>query len=455
MKKSASPAPPVTRAWGTAGTAMTTVNIPARYAGCLKSGLALLLCLLLALPQYPAPVNQNKYTPPFNWAVKNYLDGHYRETLQKLTLLLTFLDDAPDSAELKINTLLLMGAACEKMGRIVEARRYYKSARENADNRKVALKRINIDELVEYQRVIMDNTVPLMERVVEIESRRPKPKRASVTLVLAGFLVVLGIAIFFTLANDNDRNTPNFNIPESNYDTHVLGISWVKIPAGEFRMGSDDPDSSPDERPVHKVYLDEFRISRQEIKYGQYLAFCNENNLLPPNQNYLSGNGHAVINVSHSMARFFCQWLSKKTGKNIHLPTEAQWEKAARGVDGRRYPWGDAAPDCSFVNFCCPDAGLSLRSYPENASPYGVLDMAGNLAEWCADSYDENYYSFSPAINPQGPAIDTPYRVIRGGSWICYGSVRAADRDRRNSVLASGYDDTIFLDVGFRIVMEN
>jgi formylglycine-generating enzyme required for sulfatase activity len=223
----------------------------------------------------------------------------------------------------------------------------------------------------------------------------------------------------------------------------------VRIPAGTFLMGSDkkiDRNAYPAEFPQRKVYLDAFDIDRYEVTTVQFLKFVlatNRNPLI--DWQYDGGNfqetmaSHPVMHVSWFDAEAYCQWAGKR------LPTSAEWEKAARGEDGRIYPWGNEPAGLSRANF--GRTGLSgpvrdrperLLLYPpiisvdkyENAvSPYGVFQMAGNVAEWTADWYDPHYYKKAPDRNPKGPEKGTQ-RAFRGGAWVdSTPSVRPAQRN--------------------------
>jgi formylglycine-generating enzyme required for sulfatase activity len=128
---------------------------------------------------------------------------------------------------------------------------------------------------------------------------------------------------------------------------------------------------------------------------------------------------HPVTQVSWADAAAFCGWAGKAAGVAVHLPSEAQWEKAARGTDGRLYPWGDEMPDAAHCNFNrnIGDTTPAGKYSPLGDSPYGCADMAGNVWEWVNDWYDEGYYRVSPQQNPEGPATGQ-YRTLRGGSWV-------------------------------------
>jgi sulfatase modifying factor 1 len=207
------------------------------------------------------------------------------------------------------------------------------------------------------------------------------------------------------------------------------GYVLVPIPAGEFRMGSPDGEVSPegdeageDEKPRHKVYLDEFHIGKYEVTAAQYGRFRTETdrktNEQPdpagpdhqnPQQSAGAGPDRPAINVSWNDAKAYCEWAG------LRLPTEAEWEKAARGGPDTWYWWGDKASR-DKANYDS-DGMTPVGSFPPN--PYGLYDTAGNVWEWCSDWYSENYYSVSPSRNPQGPASGST-RIHRGGSWMNY-----------------------------------
>ena len=213
-------------------------------------------------------------------------------------------------------------------------------------------------------------------------------------------------------------------------------MEFVRVPAGEFLMGSDpsvDTLALPNEQPQHHVYLDEYWIGKYPVTNQQYQVFVNETKKKPPwnwkNDGYpLNKRNHPVIEVGWEDARVFCDWASSLTKKQISLPTEAQWEKAARGTDGRIYPWGNQAPDMTLANYN-GNVGdtTSVGSYPAGTSPYGAMDMTGNAWEWTMDW--EGSYSSEKIFNPLGSDSGNS-RGLRGGSWngIEY-SIRSAHRD--------------------------
>lgn len=194
----------------------------------------------------------------------------------------------------------------------------------------------------------------------------------------------------------------------------------VDIPEGDFMMGRDGNEALEDERPGHRVWLDAFTIEANEVTTGQYALFLSKGNRSVPWQwETVDLTQHAdrpVIGVSWNDAQAYCSWKGKR------LPTEAEWEKAARGTDGRKYPWGNEVPTNEYANFALgarfsySQVLFPVASYEKGKSPYGVYQMAGNVYEWVQDWYATNYYEASPARNPQGPA-QGQFKVVRGGSW--------------------------------------
>jgi formylglycine-generating enzyme required for sulfatase activity len=208
--------------------------------------------------------------------------------------------------------------------------------------------------------------------------------------------------------------------------------SMVVVPAGEFMMGSAAGDS--DEQPEHKVYVDAFSMDVYEVTVGQYAAFLQAKGIDPPSDwktmNQPAHQKRPVANVDSTDASAFCKWAGKR------LPTEAEWEKAARGTDGRLYPWGNDAPTPLHANFGKPEwnnhAVLApVGSFEAGKSPYGIYDMAGNVWEWVNDWYDYNYYKSSPSQNPTGPSKGGT-KAIRGGSW--YSNPRAMRSANRSLI---------------------
>jgi formylglycine-generating enzyme required for sulfatase activity/energy-coupling factor transporter ATP-binding protein EcfA2 len=195
---------------------------------------------------------------------------------------------------------------------------------------------------------------------------------------------------------------------------------WVEIPAGEFWMGGEEYG---DEHPVHRVYLDTFHITRVPITNAQYRLFIEATDHEPP-EHWEEGRppkgkaSHPVVNVSWHDALAYCAWLSEVTGKSITLPSEAEWEKAARGSkDKRTYPWGDTF-DATFCNSRELELGdtTPVGIFSDGASPYGVLDMAGNVDEWTRNLYED--YPYDPDDGREDlDAGDEVRRVLRGGAF--------------------------------------
>jgi formylglycine-generating enzyme required for sulfatase activity len=254
-------------------------------------------------------------------------------------------------------------------------------------------------------------------------------------------------------------------------------MEMVSVPAGDFVMGEDDADASDCERPKHRHSMDRpYWIGRKDVTWGQYLAFCRASAHGEPSMPFWwetppeGYDVHPVVDVTWEDAEEFCSWA------NLTLPSEAEWEKAARGTDGRKWPWGNAwepGSRCNFADLSCPvmsmqqngesaDIAFKKRgvawdpdhsdgyaftspvdSFPEGASPVGALDMAGNVYQWCEDGYDTSVYA-RYAKGDFAPPLGGPDRVVRGGSWSA--DARACRSSSRSGGPSSSSGDGL----GFR-----
>ncbi|HEY4284609.1 MAG TPA: formylglycine-generating enzyme family protein [Chthoniobacterales bacterium] len=236
-----------------------------------------------------------------------------------------------------------------------------------------------------------------------------------------------------------------------------LGNQMLFIPSATFTMGSEAPDATPNERPLTRVTLTRFYVSRFPVTNADYEAFdpTHVRKRTPG-----SGDRHPVVYVSSLDAIKFCQWLSTRERKRYRLPTEAEWEYAARGTDGRKYPWGNYDRRGDLGNFADRntvfpwsdreiDDGFPesspVGSFPIGASPFGIEDMGGNVWEWCQD-YLEAYRGV-PRIDPKGPTSGSK-RVHRGGSW------KSRFHNLRTTARGANAPNFSCNDIGFRVACE-
>ena len=225
------------------------------------------------------------------------------------------------------------------------------------------------------------------------------------------FWLLPATMLFLLLVLTDGTNTP---LPTSQ-TSFADGVVLIYIPAGEFLMGTpaDDPANDGDESPQRTVYLDAFWMDQTEVTNARYercvqAGVCEP--IVTPRPDYFTQPDYPVQGVIWPNAAAYCAWVGRR------LPTEAEWEKAAGGTDGRRYPWGNTPPDGLQVNinFHVGDAA-AVGTHPDDVSPYGVLDMGGNVLEWVADWYERGHDA-AAIPNPTGPVTGIQ-KVLRGGSW--------------------------------------
>jgi eukaryotic-like serine/threonine-protein kinase len=284
----------------------------------------------------------------------------------------------------------------------------------------------------------------------------------NVLLTLMGSLLLFGNVPFPVHAVGPDTLFLPLIASPSTVAPSPDSVEEVLIPAGSFQMGCDIDNPAENgcnavewqtrELPLHAVHLDAYYVDKFQVTNARYQACVDAGGCTPPSDSSSNtrpdsyGNpeyaDYPVIWVDWHQANAFCRWAGKR------LPTEAEWEKAARGSgDTRKYPWGNGEPICTLANFAeglgCSQDTRQVGATPAGASPHGVMDMAGNVWEWVNDWYQADYYGVSPAANPQGPGAGE-YRVLRGGSWNFSGFfLRTAFRFRGKP----GYE---YFNIGFR-----
>jgi len=328
-----------------------------------------------------------------------------------------------------------------------------------------------------------DRLAGVITRRLKSESNiKPAPKperpRLKITPTIIAFIIIGGIAIVALIPGLSKAFKPEATITPTSLPTETLipasslsltpyltetatgipneiveqGVPMVIVPAGEFKMGSDSYKA--DEKPAHTVYLDAFYIDRYKVTNVFYKTCVDASVCAPPKymNSYLRPNyygdtkydNYPFVAADWYAAKTYCEW------RGARLPTEAEWEKAARGTDQRTYPWGEGI-DQSRANYNNNNETnyvgdtSKVDNYASGVSPYGAYDMAGNVWEWVADLYDGNYYSslLGATKNPLGPTVGE-FRVVRGGSWNSNDySLRSSYRSWLNPTNATIY-------VGFR-----
>ena len=343
------------------------------------------------------------------------------------------------------------------------------------------LKVLGVKRVVEPK---VESVLPVQETAPSLPKVASQPRKKR-KLSPAWIITPLGLAVVIAFGVwgipplaarlATDTATPTRTPPPTAMFPHAprIGSTWTRpadgmlmiyVPEGNFNMGSNNGFS--DEQPVHTVYLDAFWIDQTEVTNAMYASCVSAGACQPPGfylsstrSSYYNNSQYAdypVIYVNWVSASAYCAWAGAR------LPSEAEWEKAARGTDGRTYPWGndfscyngnfdDETQIDSYVIEGGPDCDGYIDTSPagsflSGASPYGVLDMAGNVWEWVADRYDPDYYAKSPASNPTGPISGN--WAFRGGSW---GSIDNGIR----SASRHGFADYVTSDdLGFRCSLD-
>ena len=234
-------------------------------------------------------------------------------------------------------------------------------------------------------------------------------------MVLSAAMLVSMAAVDFAegqLDRLRKQRAPSSSVP--------IEVPMALVSEGVFAMGSDSGQALEDERPKHEVWLDRFLIDLYEVTTGQYAVFLAAEKRAPPwlweSVDLSLHRDRPVIGVDWHDADAYCRWAGKR------LPTEAEWEKAARGTDGRLYPWGNQEPTALLANFALgarfsySQVLMPVDRYEPGRSPFGLYHMAGNVWEWTQDWYGAQYYQSGQTNNPTGP-VQGEFKVLRGGSW--------------------------------------
>lgn len=404
--------------------------------------------------------------PSIERAAVLFNQGEFSQALLLLEKIESSLEEENDRLLAKV--FILYGACYEKTEKSNLAKLYYKKVEDLLfDGRIKHLPETGITDLqslVLYQRCFTEsgNKAAEIEEKDEEQDRyhfhfkKPKPvtpvdtqdiiyskaklkkkrKFPWIPVIVAGIVVASVITYVLFFRKDSEKSEAE--IPE---------IEWVYIPPGEFLMGDNFNEGDSDELPVHSVYLDGYYISTYVISTYQFNQYCRDNQLPLNSNSYYHSDLTPAIYLNWTEAEAFCQWLSNKTDDSIFLPTEAQWERAARGTRQFRYPWGDDPPDCEKANYGqCTYGPNWVNDFSAGRTPTGIYNMAGNVWEWCRDFYNPTYYSQSPYQNPQGPNTGQN-KVIRGGYFRSPEiEIRSANR-YFTSINDTGY-------IGFRVVKE-
>ena len=260
----------------------------------------------------------------------------------------------------------------------------------------------------------------------------------------------VAVLVLFFLSGTGCRNKSN---GKRVFSAANLQNDMVLVPAGYFTRGCEDGEI--DEKPVDRIWIDSFYIDRFPVTNAQYALYLEETHSSVPlywKNAACNGLKQPVVGVSWEDAAAFCRWRSLRDRAVYTLPTEAQWEKAARGEDRRIYPWGNEPPTDKRAPTKITKRMPSVGQCELGQSPYGVSDLVGNVWNWCLDWYERDYYKKAPRRNPPGP-LQGKRKVVRGGNWVflgcCSGTPAYALRTTRRNAF---HPDLRKKSIGFRCV---
>lgn len=268
---------------------------------------------------------------------------------------------------------------------------------------------------IEAEKAITLNNVPVGPRDIRIRYFSDR-ESAEQVLIESGKMAVAKIDVLQLQSKKVSNGLISIGPNPQGYEEYwrtLDGAVVVRVPAGKFLMGSPEGQGAAHEQPQREVFVSEFLLDKTEVTWRQYKKFAEAEGMrLPPEPLWGALGNYPVSSTIWSEAQLYCTWAGGR------LPSEAEWEKSARGVDGRVYSWGDKWDPTR----CNSIAGGEHRpeavgSFPNCISPYGLLDMTGSLWEWVDDFYDENYYIQNEAVNPKGPEYGRE-RVKRGSNWM-------------------------------------
>lgn len=275
-------------------------------------------------------------------------------------------------------------------------------------------------------------------------------QKTNKNIMRLGYVVILTVLMIFT-------SCAILRKPNNNYTEKTLNIDieMAEVKGGSFEMGCNEQrrECEEDDLPVHNVYLNDFYIGKYEITFEQYDLFCENTGREKPDDNNWGRNNRPVINVNWLDATAFCEWLSKVSGKNYRLPTEAEWEYAAKGGTESKDFLYAGSNDISEVAWFSADSSKQVNELvhynktqevgSKEPNELNIFDMSGNVWEWCADGYDKEFYQHSPLSNPKGTGLTA---VCRGGSW--YNPANYSITTNRDYDSREVKDN----DLGFRVV---